>query len=56
LNEPRQFIALCGQPPAAGGGQTRTTPLQSRLCKAVYVSGDAEIGLFSDDVVVNCQS
>ena len=26
------------------------------IYKAVYVSGDAEIGLFSDDVVVNCQS
>ena len=26
-----------------------------RHYKAVYVSGGAEIGLFSDDVVVNCQ-
>jgi hypothetical protein len=26
-----------------------------RHYKAVYVSGDAEIGLFSDDVIVNCQ-
>jgi hypothetical protein len=26
-----------------------------RHYKAVYVQSDAEIGLFSDDVVVNCQ-
>jgi hypothetical protein len=40
-----------GQPPAAHGGQTRIAPY-----KPVYVLNDQEVGNFSDEVIVNCQT
>src|SRR2546425_3339410 len=39
--------------PSAINSQSSTTQ-QLREYKAVYVQSDAEIGLFSDEVVVNC--
>ena len=46
------FLARCSGPSTINSQPS--TIHQLREYKAVYVQSDAEIGLFSDEVVVNC--
>jgi hypothetical protein len=51
--EPTRGPETRTNPPFLPSGLVATKP-ELRECKAVYILKDSEIGLFSDEVVVNC--